>query len=317
MEVAKTTAPWLPLLQWAGTSGLGPLRRISYSDDPVFELTTPHGPFLFQVRTRQAAWKGLQLHLGFAPMMIGEEPCLHLLDVSRNLEPLLKAGPWLPPEPGVIVVDAGHGGSQGGSQSVLDGSFEKAHTLDWALRLRPLLEEAGWQVHLTRTNDSELPLADRVAFAWEMGADLFLSLHFNASGNGNHQAGLETYCLTPTGMPSTLTRGYADDPSEVLPNNAFDAENLRLASALHESLLRVNGGLDRGVRRARFMTVLRGQRCPAVLIEGGYLSNPEEAARIADPQFRQRLAEAVARVLAPVANGLTGAGGQRRSGATP
>jgi N-acetylmuramoyl-L-alanine amidase len=55
---------------------------------------------------------------------------------------------------------------------------------------------------------------------------------------------------------------------------------------------------DHGLRRARFMVVLRGQRRPAVLIEGGYLSNPREARRIADPAYRQKLAEAVAEVLA-------------------
>jgi N-acetylmuramoyl-L-alanine amidase len=55
--------------------------------------------------------------------------------------------------------------------------------------------------------------------------------------------------------------------------------------------------MDRGVRRARYQTVLPGQNRPAVLIEGGYLSNPREARRIADPQYRQKLAEAVARAL--------------------
>ena len=98
-------------------------------------------------------------------------------------------------------------------------------------------------------------------------------------------------------MTSTLTRGYDDDPKELSPNNAFDQENLLLALRLHRALLRVNGNADRSVRRARFLTVLRGQNRPAALIEGGYLSNPTEARRIAQPEFRQRLAEAVAKAL--------------------
>jgi hypothetical protein len=61
--------------------------------------------------------------------------------------------------------------------------------------------------------------------------------------------------------------------------------------------LQVNGRRDRGVRRARFLGVLRGQRCPAILVEGGYLSNPQEARRVADPAYRQKLAEAVAQAL--------------------
>jgi len=66
---------------------------------------------------------------------------------------------------------------------------------------------------------------------------------------------------------------------------------------LHAALLRVDGVKDRGVRRARFLGVLRTQKRAAVLIEGGFLSNPAEAQRIADPVFRQKLAEALARAL--------------------
>jgi N-acetylmuramoyl-L-alanine amidase len=98
-------------------------------------------------------------------------------------------------------------------------------------------------------------------------------------------------------MPSSLTRGYSDDPRLVLPNNTFDDQNLRYAMRLHRALLQVNGYNDRGVRHARFLDVLAGQQRPAVLIEGGYLSNPTEARQIADPAYRQKLAEAVAKAL--------------------
>ncbi len=297
--LATFKGPWVSSGLWSRVNGMGPLQRVSMGDDPSFEFATPRGRFLFQVQNRQAMWTGIQVYLGFEPQMVGGEPCLHELDLKKNLNPLLLSGPWSAYTGGVLVLDPGHGGVQSGTRSVLDGSLEKSYTLDWALRLRPLLEQGGWRVLLTRTNDSELSLSNRVIFANNAKADLFVSLHFNAAGGGTHQAGLETYCLTPTGMPSTLTRGYADDPAEVLPNNAFDDENVRLAAALHRSILAVNGGLDRGLRRARFMTVLRGPECPAVLIEGGFLSNPDEAARIADPMFRQQLAEAVARALMP------------------
>jgi N-acetylmuramoyl-L-alanine amidase len=88
-----------------------------------------------------------------------------------------------------------------------------------------------------------------------------------------------------------------DDVEAVHANNAFDVANLQWAVRIHQTLLRTMGLADRGVRRARFMTVLRGQRRPAVLVEGGYLSNPAEAARIVQPAFRQRLAEALAAAL--------------------
>ena len=175
--------------------------------------------------------------------------------------------------------------------------FEKEFTLDWAKRLAPLLEQEGWRVFLTRTNDVAVSLADRVAFAEAHRANLFISLHFNSGEPDEKQNGLETYCLTPTGMPSTLTRGYADPWFENLPNNNFDAQNLRLAVKLHSALLGATGIEDRGVRRARFIGVLRGQKRPAILIEAGYLSNPHEAGLIENPAYRQTLAETVAAAL--------------------
>jgi hypothetical protein len=98
-------------------------------------------------------------------------------------------------------------------------------------------------------------------------------------------------------MPSSVTRNYGDDPTLVFPNNVYDAQNLQLAIRVHRALLNANGSRDRGVRRARFLSVLRGQQRPAILVEGGYLSNPAEARQIHDPAYRQKLAEAVAGAL--------------------
>jgi len=94
-----------------------------------------------------------------------------------------------------------------------------------------------------------------------------------------------------------LTRGYDDTASQNFPDNQFDAQNLQFAVRLQDALLHASGEEDRGVRRARFMGVLAGQKRPAILIEGGYLSNPHEAKRIEDPEFRQKLAEGVAAAL--------------------
>ena len=160
-----------------------------------------------------------------------------------------------------------------------------------------LLATNGWQVFLTRTNDTDVSLSNRVAFAEAHHADVFVSLHFNSAAPDTKQNGLETYCLTPTGMPSTLTRGYSDLWSEHFPNNNYDAENLQLAVRLHAALLHVSGEEDRGIRRARFMGVLLGQKRPAILSEGGYLSNSREAGKIESPEFREKLAEAVANAL--------------------
>src|SRR5439155_15713745 len=132
----------------------------------------------------------------------------------------------------------------------------------WARRLQNVLLTNGWQVFLTRSNDTELSLSNRVALADEHRAGLFLSLHFNSAGSDQGQAGLETYCLTPAGMTSSVTRGFADDPAQQFPNNVFDESNLQLAVRIHRALLQLNGHCDRGVRRARFLGVLRRQQRP-------------------------------------------------------
>jgi N-acetylmuramoyl-L-alanine amidase len=225
------------------------------------------------------------------------------LDLQKNLEPLLCEPPLALPTNGVIVIDPGHGGSNVGTHSVLDGRFEKEFTLDWAKRLKPLLEAEGWTVYLTRDSDTYVTNSDRVIFAAAHRADLFISLHFNSGAPDTKPAGLETYCLTPTGMPSTVPRNYADVWTENLPDNAFDAHNLQLAVHVHSAMLHAMGMADRGVRRARFIGVLRGQSRPAILIEAGYLSNPHEAALIETGAYRQKLAEALAAALKPGENG--------------
>jgi N-acetylmuramoyl-L-alanine amidase len=287
----------ISLAQWAARNGFGPVRQLPLTPKPAYAVKTPHGTVVVRAGNHSIYWERLEIRLGFAPQEIGGQIFLHALDIKKVLQPLAQGLNVVTPASRLVVIDPGHGGVQTGTRSVLDGRFEKDFVLDWAFRLAPLLEQSGWRVRLTRTNDVEMSLPDRVAFADRHGAHLFLSLHFNAAESGGAQAGVESYVLTPTGMPSNLTRGYADDIREVLPNNAFDDQNLRYAVRIHRALLRVNGNQDRGVRHARFLGVLRNQNRPAVLIEGGYLSNPEEARKIADPAYRQTLAEAIARAL--------------------
>lgn len=297
---APTAPPsgWVSLQRWCRERGWPAPQRLNAGPPESFALPGTNGVLVLNTGSRLAQWDGLEVHLGFAPWLCDGELMLHWLDVRKNLEPLLRGDGDRALGRGVVVLDPGHGGRNTGARSVADGRWEKEFTLDWALRLAPLLEARGWRVLLTRTNDVDLSLAERVAFAQRHRANLFLSLHFNsAPGGGRDQAGLETYCLTPAGMPSTLTRGFPDDAQKSFSNNAWDEANLLWAVRLHRALLAANGGPDRGVRRARFPGVLRGQQCPAVLLEGGYLSNPVEARRIADPAHRQQLAEALARAL--------------------
>ena len=286
---------WIPLQRWSRNNGLAVPDRLQTTSVPTYSLHSSNGVFLFRTGSQIAQWDGLELRLGFAPQLIDGQPYLHRLDLHKTLQPLLSGSRVLSSSHRpVIVIDAGHGGENAGTKSVLGEHYEKEFTLDWAVRLQTLLSNDDREVFLTRTDDTDLALSTRVAFAAQHRADLFVSLHFNSAAPNQTEAGLETYCLTPVGMPSSLTRGFADEIEQTFPNNTFDAQNLQLALQVHRALLQVNGCHDRGVRRARFLTVLRGQQRPAILVEAGYLSNPEEARLIGTPAYRQKLAEAVA-----------------------
>ncbi len=288
---------WKSLNGWATERKLAGPRLVSKTPVTTYAISSTNGVLVIAIGSREATWNGLEILLGFEPQFIDDQVFVHGLDLQKNFAPLLCEPPLAFSTNRVIVIDPGHGGLNVGTHSLVDGRFEKEFTLDWALRIAPLLATNGWKVLLTRTNDMDLALSNRVAFAEAHHADLFISLHFNSAAPDTKQAGLETYCLTPTGMSSSLTRGYDDIWSQHYPNNNYDTQNLQLAVRLQSALLNATGEQDRAVRRARFIGVLRGQKRPAILIEGGYLSNAREAKRIADPEFRQKLAEAVAAAL--------------------
>jgi N-acetylmuramoyl-L-alanine amidase len=268
----------------------------------TYELKGTNGILEITAGNRTALWNGLNLELGFVPHLTNGQPFLHKLDLAKTFEPLTFEPALLHRTNRTVVLDPGHGGENYGAKSVVNNRYEKEYALDWAFRTEKLLKAKGWKVYLTRTNDADISLADRVAFADNVQADLFVSLHFNSTDQPQgraEQGGLETYCLTPVGMPSTLTRNFNDEPGHIYPNNAFDADNYYFATRIHRALVQTTQRKDRGVRRARFMGILRGQNRPAVLLEGGYLTLPAEARLIGSPEFRQKLAEAVARGLEP------------------
>jgi N-acetylmuramoyl-L-alanine amidase len=285
------------LKRWAAEQKLNPPGLISRSPVVAYAVSSPKGVMVLAIGSREAAWNGVTLHLGYAPEIIDGEVFVHSLDLQKSLEPFLCEAPAAYGTNRVIVIDPGHGGINAGTISVTDHRPEKEFTLDWARRLQPLLEQEGWRVFLTRTNDVDVALSNRVTVAENRHADVFISLHFNSMAPDQKPVGLATFCLTPMGLPSNVTRGFPDMLYQGFLNNNFDTQNVQLAEQLQRSLLRATSLEDRGVNRARFIGVLRGQRRPAVLIEAGFMSNPHEAKRIESPDFRQKLAEAVAAAL--------------------
>jgi N-acetylmuramoyl-L-alanine amidase len=172
------------------------------------------------------------------------------------------------------------------------GHSEKTYTLALALELRDQLKKLGFNVMLTRSADTYVELPVRPAIANRQHADLFLSLHFNATQAGKNEVeGPETYCITPVGAASSNAQGEGGDHGAATANRC-ENQSLMLAYQMEKALVRNLGVTDRGVRRARF-AVLRDAAMPAVLIEGGYMTHPSEGKKIFDAAYRKQMAAAM------------------------
>ena len=214
-----------------------------------------------------------------------------------------------------IVIAAGHGGHDPGC--TYNGYQEKAVALAVARKVREKLgERTSAEVLLTRDSDSFIPLEGRTALANKLRADLFVSIHLNATRRNPEAAGVETYFLAPTRDPEALALAAAEnsvttDALDDISNyievgdvavRARVEESSILAVTVHktilESLRRRYAGIEnRGVRRAPFY-VLVGAQMPAILIETGFLSNRQEARRLASDGYQDELADAIAEGIA-------------------
>lgn len=224
--------------------------------------------------------------------------------------------PAYPPTPPVrramrtIVVDAGHGGHDPGAQG-RSGLKEKHVTLDIARRLRDLLVQEGFRVVMTRYDDRFIPLYGRAAIANREGADLFVSIHANASRHRS-VSGFEAYYLSEAtddharameaaenaSLPGEMDNGVTRETQAILWDLLY-TENRAESSDLAMHICRGMAGAgisskNRGVKSARF-AVLKGTRMPAVLVEVGFISHASEEARLRESAHRQRVAEGIRR----------------------
>jgi N-acetylmuramoyl-L-alanine amidase len=189
-----------------------------------------------------------------------------------------------------VVLDPGHGGFDKGAISGY--GYEKDYALDLARLLRPLLQAKGFRVIMTRESDVFLPLELRARIANATSDSIFVSLHFNATDRDPIASGFEIYSLTPRGAPSTYEDGLTLASVNVQNGTEEDAASVELSCCIYHSLLGQIGEFDRGIKRARF-AVLRLTKIPAVLIEGGFLTERGESRLIANPGWRQKLADAI------------------------
>jgi len=206
-----------------------------------------------------------------------------------------------------IVIDAGHGGYDPGAMN--DGVSEADVVLDVAMRLeRLLVQQPGVEVVLTRRGNVYVPLEERTAMANRAGADLFLSIHANASED-DRARGIETYFLNFAPNPAAeaiaarenaasarTMRQLPDIVKAIALNNKIDESRdfaSLVQSAMMERLKRGNGNVkDLGVKQAPFM-VLIGATMPSILAEISFLTNPQEAVLLRGTPYRQQIAEAL------------------------
>ncbi|TVQ09428.1 MAG: DUF3747 domain-containing protein [Leptolyngbya sp. DLM2.Bin27] len=184
--------------------------------------------------------------------------------------PAVASTPSLPPIPRgatVVVIDPGHGGRDPGAVGI-GGIQEKQINTTISNRVQQQLQAAGITVLMTRSSDVYVSLEARTQFANRAGANLFVSIHANAISMSRPEVnGLETY---------------------------YFSSGERLARSIHSAVLRNVNMRDRGVRQARFY-VLRHTTMPSVLVETGFVTGAEDAARFRDPAAVNRIADGIAR----------------------
>jgi N-acetylmuramoyl-L-alanine amidase len=221
---------------------------------------------------------------------------------------------------GRIVIDAGHGGHDQGTQGP-HGLLEKELVLDVSLRLGKLIEERmNAEVIYTRSDDTFIPLEGRTAIANQRKADLFLSIHANSSPI-SRIAGMETFYLNFTDSRDALDVASRENASS--QKSIFELQDIIQKITLHEkldesrefagrmqaalfsfSMRNIPGQKNRGVKKAPFV-VLIGASMPSVLAEIGFLSNPREESLLKKSDYRQKLAESLYRGISKYAESLS------------
>jgi N-acetylmuramoyl-L-alanine amidase len=213
---------------------------------------------------------------------------LQVTAVPRSLTRLEPAPPPSAPF-AIAIIDPGHGGQDSGTSK--NGLVEKELTLDVAHRVERLLQERGLVVALTRADDSYVSLLDRATMANNQPEAVFVSIHFDEGGR-TAATGIETYYAAhassfPERVASWLP--FLQRTSSEPPN----LESQSLAAFIQESLVARTQATNRGTRPQQFF-VIANVRHPAVLIEGGFLTNKDEVMKLANADYREQMAIGIA-----------------------
>ncbi len=181
----------------------------------------------------------------------------------------------------LVIVDAGHGGHDGGA--VANDIVEKNLALDLARRLKHELEAAGLRVLMTRDSDVFLPLEARAALTGRHNAAAFVSVHLNTDGDGTTAEGIETY-FAETKLLSARQTSKGSPASSSSADFAENVQRMVCASTKAQ---------NRGTK-ARSYAVVSQASCPAVLVECGFITNKAEAARLKRAGYGDKIASGIA-----------------------
>ncbi len=187
----------------------------------------------------------------------------------------------------VIFLDPGHGGKDPGAQYL--GLKEKDLNLQVSMQLKAKLESLGYKVIMSRSSDIDVDfITERSRMSNETNADMFLSIHFNATGHGldSGEDGIQTYMYQPTGnIPSVINKKWHDNPTRL-------KYSYKLGSYIHQSVLAATQAKDAGLL-AKSFAVLRETNKPAILLELGYMDDSKESQKIRTKEYQQKLVDGI------------------------
>src|SRR5213593_778264 len=252
---------------------------------------TIKNPLEFVSGSRETMINGARSWLCFPLIEQGGKYLVSRTDVAKTIEPLVR--PHRVANVGkveTIVLDPGHGGYDKGQVSRY--GYEKDFVLDAARKLRPLLQAKGLRVMMTSEGDYFVPLEVRAQIANAARNSIFVSIHFNGTNDNPDATGFEIFSFTPRGAPSTSDSAVASSSFSMQPGSEVDAQSMALSACIYHSVLGHIPEYDRGIKRARF-AVLRLTKVPAVLIEGGFLTERGEGRLISNKDWRGKLAAAI------------------------
>ena len=255
------------------------------------QTDTANHPLEFVSGSREAIINGARSWLCFPVIEHDGKSLVTRTDVAKTIEPLVR--PHRVPDVGkvqTVVLDPGHGGHDKGQMSRYGA--EKDFALDVARKLRTILQAKGLKVIMTREGDYFVPLEVRAKIANSARNSIFVSIHFNATSDDPNATGFEIFSFTPRGAPSTSDKNVAARSFNTQPGSSVDAQSMALSACIYHSLLGHLPEYDRGIKRARF-AVLRLTKVPAVLIEGGFLTERGESKLISNKDWRAKLAGAI------------------------